>query len=177
MTVHVRGSSSAGDLIAAVRAEIRALDSSVPVLDAQTLADQARSGLVLYEAAAAALTAFGLIAICLAAVGVYGVLAYAVRLRTREIGIRVALGAPARDVRRLVLRQGLALTGIGLATGFLGAYLLAPVIDRLLISMPATDPVTFVGTALLLTTTTLLACYLPARRATRVDPILTLKNE
>ena len=104
-------------------------------------------------------------------------LACMVAERTREIGIRVALGAASRDVRRLVVRQGLALTGIGLATGFLGAYLLAPVIDRLLISMPATDPVTFAGTALLLTVTTLVASYLPARRATRIDPILTLKNE
>ena len=101
----------------------------------------------------------------------------AVTLRTREIGIRTALGAPATAVRALVVRQGLALTGIGIATGLLGADLLAPVIDRLLISMPATDPVTFAGTALLLTTTMLIACYLPARRATRVDPILTLRNE
>ena len=113
----------------------------------------------------------------MAMLGLYGVMAYAVTLRTREIGIRMALGAPSRDVRALVVRQGLALTGMGLATGFLGAYLLAPVIDRLLIQMPATDPVTFSGTALLLTATTLMAGYLPARRATRVDPILTLRTE
>ena len=80
-------------------------------------------------------------------------------------------------MRGLVVRHGLGLTAIGLATGFLGAYLLAPVIDRLLIQMPATDSVTFGGTAVLLTATTLMACYLPARRTTRVDPILTLKNE
>ena len=96
---------------------------------------------------------------------------------TRIPFLSLALGAPAAAVRALVVRQGLALTGIGLAMGFLGAYLLAPVIDRLLIRMPATDPVTFAGTALVLTTTTLMACYLPARRATRVDPIVTLRTE
>jgi ABC-type antimicrobial peptide transport system permease subunit len=113
----------------------------------------------------------------MAMLGLYGVIAYAVTLRRREIGIRMALGAPASGVRALVVRQGLALTGIGLTIGFLGAYLLAPVIDRLLIRMPATDAVTFAGVAALLTTTTLLACYLPARRATRVDPTLALRGD
>jgi ABC-type antimicrobial peptide transport system permease subunit len=122
-------------------------------------------------------SALGLAALAMAMLGLYGVIAYAVMLRRREIGIRMALGAPASGVRALVVRQGLALTGIGLAFGFLGAYLLAPVIDRLLIRMPATDFVTFVGVAVLLTATTLLACYLPARRATRVDPTLALRGD
>ena len=122
-------------------------------------------------------SALGLAALTMAMLGLYGVTVYAVTLLTREIDIRMALGAPATDVRALVLRNGLALTGIGLASGFLGAYLLAPVIDRLLIRMPATDPVTFAGTALLLTTTTLMACYLPDRRATRVDTIVTLRTD
>jgi ABC-type antimicrobial peptide transport system permease subunit len=122
-------------------------------------------------------SALGLAALAMARLGLYGVMAYAVTLRTREIGIRMALGAPATDVRALVVRQGLALTGIGLAAGFLGAYLLAPLLDRLLIRMPATDPVAFAGTALVLTTTTLMACFLPARRATRIDPIVTLRTE
>jgi ABC-type antimicrobial peptide transport system permease subunit len=122
-------------------------------------------------------SALGLAALAMAMLGLYGVIAYAVTLRRREIGIRMALGAPASGVRALVVRQGLALTGIGLAFGFLGAYLLAPVIDRLLIRMPATDFVTFVGVAVLLTATTLLACYLPARRATRVDPTLALRGD
>jgi ABC-type antimicrobial peptide transport system permease subunit len=104
-------------------------------------------------------------------------MAYAVTLRTREIGIRMALGAPATGVCALVMRQGLGLTAIGLAMGFLGAYWLAPVIDRLLIDTPPTDPVTFAGTTLLLIMTTLMACCLPARRATRVDPIVTLRCE
>jgi putative ABC transport system permease protein len=108
--------------------------------------------------------------------GVEHVYAQTTRALKREI-IRMALGAPATDVRALVVRQGLALTGIGLAAGFLGAYLLAPLLDRLLIRMPATDPVTFAGTALVLITTTLMACFLPARRATRIDPIATLRAE
>jgi ABC-type antimicrobial peptide transport system permease subunit len=185
-----RGAPSAMTLVvqAASAADVRAvadaartiaqqLDQQVPMFDDRRASDHDDPRLRAMRLTAEMSSALGLAALAMAMLGLYGVMAYAVTLRTREIGIRMALGAPARDVRALVLRQGLAVTGIGLATGFLGAYLLAPVIDRLLISMPATDPVTFVGTALLLTTTTLLACYLPARRATRVNPILTLKNE
>jgi predicted permease len=185
-----RGAPSAMTLVvqAASAADVRAvadaartiaqqLDPQVPMFDDRRASDHDDPRLRAMRLTAEMSSALGLAALAMAMLGLYGVMAYAVTLRTREIGIRMALGAPARDVRALVLRQGLAVTGIGLATGFLGAYLLAPVIDRLLISMPATDPVTFVGTALLLTTTTLLACYLPARRATRVNPILTLKNE
>jgi ABC-type antimicrobial peptide transport system permease subunit len=153
------------------------LDPLVPMFDVRLAGDHDDPRLGAMRLTAEFSSALGLAALAMAMLGLYGVMAYGVTLRTREIGIRMALGAPSRDVRALVVRQGLALTGIGLAMGFLGAYLLAPVIDRLLISMPATDPVTFAGTALVLTTTTLMACYLPARRATRVDPILTLRTE
>ncbi|HXT71002.1 MAG TPA: ABC transporter permease [Vicinamibacterales bacterium] len=185
-----RGSAWAMTLVlqAASAADVRAvadgartlaqqLDPLAPMFDVRLAGDHDDPQLGAMRLTAEFSSALGLAALAMAMLGLYGVMAYAVTLRTREIGIRVALGAPAGDVRALVVRQGLALTGIGLAMGFLGAYLLAPVIDRLLISMPATDPVTFAGTALVLTATTLVACYLPARRATRVDPILTLRNE
>ena len=161
----------------AARTLAQQLDPQVPIFSLRLAGDHDDPRLGAMRLTAEMSSALALAALAMAMLGLYGVMAYAVTLRTREIGIRMALGAPATDVRALVVRQGLALTGIGLAMGFLGAYLLAPVIDRLLIRMPATDPVTFAGTALVLTTTTLLACYLPARRATRVDPIVTLKCE
>jgi predicted lysophospholipase L1 biosynthesis ABC-type transport system permease subunit len=159
------------------RTLVQQLDPLVPMFDVRLSGDHDDPRLGAMRLTAEFSSALGLAALAMAMLGLYGVMAYAVTLRTREIGIRVALGAPARDVRALVVRQGLALTGIGLAMGFFGAYLLAPVIDRLLISIPATDPVTFAATALLLTTTTIMACYLPARRATGVNPILALRNE
>jgi predicted permease len=172
--------ASAADVRAvadAARTVAQQLDPQVPMFAFRLAGDHDDPRLGAMRLTAGFSSALGLAALAMAMLGLYGVMAYAVTLRTREIGIRVALGAPVRDVRALVVRQGLALTGIGLATGFVGAYLLAPVIDRLLVDMPPTDPVTFAGTALLLTTTTLMACYLPARRATRIDPIVTLRNE
>jgi predicted permease len=179
MTLVVQATSAADVRAVAdgARPLAQQLDPLVPMFDVRLAGDHDDPRLGAMRLTAEFSSALGLAALAMAMLGLYGVMAYAVTLRTREIGIRVALGAPAKAVRALVVRNGLALTGIGLATGFLGAYLLAPVIDRLLISMPATDPVTFAGTALVLTTTTLMACYLPARRATRVDPILTLRNE
>ncbi len=172
--------ASASDVRAvadAARALAQQLDSQVPMFSLRLAGDHDDPRLGAMRLTAGISSGLGLAALAMATLGLYGVMAYAVTLRTREIGIRMALGAPATDVRALVVRQGLALTATGLATGFLGAYLLAPVIDRLLIDLPATDAVTFTGTALLLTTTTLMACYLPARRATRVDPIVTLRCE
>lgn len=185
-----RGSARAMTLVLQARstADVRAvgdaartlaqqLDPLAPMFDVRLAGDHDDPRLSAMRLTAEISSGLGLAALAMAMLGLYGVMAYGVRLRTREIGIRTALGAPASDIRAIVVRQGLALTGIGLATGFLGAYLLAPVVDRLLISMPATDPVTFAGTALLLTMTTLMACYLPARRATRIDPVATFRAE
>jgi len=185
-----RGAASAMTLVlqAASASDVRAvadsartlaqqLDPQVPLFDVRLASDHDDPRLGAMRLTAEISSALGFAALAMAMLGLYGVMAYAVTLRTREIGIRMALGAPATDVRALVAREGLALTGLGLAIGFFGAYLLAPAIDRLLIRMPATDPMTFAGTALLLTATTLMACYLPARRATRVNPIVTLKCE
>src|SRR5262249_62193986 len=117
------------------------------------------------------------LAMGLAAFGIYGVLAYTVAQRTHEIGIRPALGAQHRDVLRLVLRQGGALVGLGLALGLLGASATTQAMRSLLFGVSSTDLLTFVSVALLLTLVALLACWIPARRATKVDPLIALRCE
>jgi len=109
--------------------------------------------------------------------GIYGVMAYTVQQRTREFGVRMALGAQPNDVLNLVLRQGILTIGIGMAAGIFGAIALTRTMQSLLFHTSATDPITFAGVALLLTFVALLASYLPARRATRVDPVIALRYE
>lgn len=123
------------------------------------------------------LVVFAGVALALATIGIYGVMAYLVNQGTREIGIRVALGATRRNIVSLVVRQGMALALSGLAIGLAGAFLLTRLIRSLLFGVQATDPVTFVGIALLLGLVALLASYIPARRASRVDPLVALRYE
>jgi putative ABC transport system permease protein len=117
------------------------------------------------------------VALMLAAIGVYGITSYAVAQRTHEIGVRLALGAQLSDVLRLVLRQGLKLTIIGAALGLLGAYLATRAITSVLYGVSATDPLTFVSVSGLLILVALIASYVPARRATKVEPLVALRNE
>jgi predicted permease len=177
MTLVVRTAGDPLSVAGAVREQLRALDPNLPVADVKTLGEQVDLSLLPARVAAWTLGGFGLLALVLAAVGIYGVVNYSVAQRTREIGVRMALGAQGRDVLRLVLGEGLLVVGVGLALGLLLSLVATRVVAGFLYGVGATDPLTFVGVPLLLGAVALAASYLPARRATRVDPIVALRYE
>jgi putative ABC transport system permease protein len=164
-------------LAAAIRSQVLALDNDQPVFRIRTL-EQVRSESVLFQRfSVVILGLFGTLALILVAAGIYGVMSYSVAQRAHEIGIRLALGAQARDVLRLVVGQGLGLTSIGVAIGVAAAFGLTRLMERLLFEVSATDPSVFLVIALLLAAVALVACYLPARRAMKVDPMVALRYE
>lgn len=160
-----------------VQAEVAALDPEMPLFDVKTLEEHIGISLFLQRMAATLLSIFGLLALSLAAMGLYGVMAYSVSQRTRELGIRISVGAERRDIFRLILGQGLALSILGLLGGLVAALAVTRLMTSFLFGVSATDPLTFTSIALLLIGVTLLACYFPARRATRVDPMIALRVE
>jgi putative ABC transport system permease protein len=160
-----------------VRRAIQSLDPALPILESQTMSDYMTVPLFSARLTGVLLGVFGLLALALAMVGLYGVIAYSVVQRTREIGIRVALGANRRDVLKLVVGEGLKLTLVGTMIGLAGALAVTRLIQSLLYGVSATDPVTFAVATILLVTIACMACYLPARSASRGDPMVALRHE
>ncbi len=177
LTLVVRGRGDTSSLATAVRNEIRAFDKSVPLYNVKTLDEVVATSIAQQRASMLLLTAFAGVALLLAVIGIYGITAYYVTQRTHEIGVRMALGAQPRDVLRLVVGQGFKLTLAGLALGLLSAFALTRALATLLFNVSPTDPYTFAFGALLLAAVALLACYIPARRATKVDPMVALRYE
>lgn len=163
--------------ISALRGELFALDSSLPTYNVRTLTDHLDLPLFPYRMAAVILGSFGVLAVVLAAIGIYGVMSYVVAGRTREVGLRVALGAARADVLLLIMKQGMSLALIGLAIGLLLGFGAARLMVKLLFGVNPADPITFAGVFILLGVVAALACYLPARRATKVDPLVALRYE
>lgn len=171
---------TAGDpsrLIPAVRGAVAELDRDLPVYAVKTMSEQIESTLWQQRMAARLIGVFGLLALLLAAIGIYGVIAHSVAQRTREIGIRIALGAGAGDVMRLILRQGFCLALAGVIVGVGAALALTRLMSSLLYSVSPTDPLTFAFSSMVLAAVALGACLVPARRATRVDPMIALRCE
>jgi putative ABC transport system permease protein len=177
VTLHVRTNGDPMAALPTVRSTVQELDRQLPLVQVQTISELLDEVLWAARFGASLLLIFGLLALTLAALGIYGVMSYNVQQRQQELGIRIALGAQKRDVLRLVLGQGLWLAGGGAIAGLVLAFLMARGISALLFGVHALDPATFAGVPLVLIGVALLACYIPARRATKVDPMVALRYE
>jgi hypothetical protein len=176
-TFYVRSARPPGDLMSTVRATVARVEPSMEIRNFQTMEQQFRDGLAIERVAVGAASAFAVLATALAALGLYGVLAYSVALRSREIGLRFALGAPAGRIRGMVLKQVARMAAIGVVLGAVAAWLLGLAAQSLMIGADAGNPVALAAAAAVLTLVMLGAAYLPARRATRVDPMTVLRYE
>ena len=177
MTYYVRTAAEPGALGTRLRKIVATADSNLPVTEMKTLRVQIAESLFVERMVASLSAAFGFLATLLAALGLYGVMSYAVSLRTREIGIRMALGAERKAVLGLVLKEVALLAGIGVALGLPGGYGLGRLIESQLFGLTARDPLTFAVATLALVASAFLAGYLPASRAARVDPMVALRYE
>ncbi|HXQ72731.1 MAG TPA: ABC transporter permease [Pyrinomonadaceae bacterium] len=177
MALVVRSNVDPRGLVGAIRGEVQALDRNVPISAVKTMNDHLTYALWAPNMAASFSLAFGVLAVLLSAVGLYSVMAYVVSQRTREVGIRMALGAERSHVMKMITKQGMWLAGVGVVIGLLLALVLVRVVSALLIGVSGYDIGIFVIVSLLLTAVALVACYLPARRATKVDPLIALRYE
>ena len=165
------------NLATAVRGKIAALNKDQAVFNVRTMEQIVAQSVAARRFSMLLLTVFALVALALASLGIYGLMSYAVAQRTREIGVRMALGAQAADVLKLVVREGMRLAFIGVTLGLVASLALTRTMKNLLFNVSATDPATFATIALLLIAVALLACFVPARRATKVDPLVALRCE
>jgi putative ABC transport system permease protein len=180
LLVHTEGDPAAQ--IAAVRQTIRAIDPGIPVADIQPLRGFFAAMAYPFQLVAILLAACGALALLLATLGIYGIVSYSVAQRTREVGIRKALGAAGTDILKKVVGEGMAVVAVGLAIGLLLSVALARVLqsaifDGLLFGIEGTDPLTFAGVTLLLAAVAAVGCFIPAQRAARVDPMVALRYE
>jgi predicted permease len=177
ITVHVRASGDPKALIPAIRREFQAVNVDLPFLDPRSMRDQIQQSTVGQLIGSRTLIVFGAVALALAAIGIYGVMAYSVNQRAREIGLRMALGAASGSVSRMVVKQGLLITSIGMVVGGLLALGAGQALRSLLLDVSPLDPLTFLAIGVLLGGVAIAASLIPARRATRVDPVEALRAE
>jgi putative ABC transport system permease protein len=173
----LRTSNDPLSVTSALRGAVTALDSNLAVATIKTMEQVTNESIATPRFTLLLFGIFSALALLLAAAGIYGVMSYSVTQRTREIGIRMALGANVRDVLRMIVGQGLKLTLIGTGIGLVAALALTRLMKTLLFGVSATDPLTFAAVAILLGLIAFVACYLPARRATKVDPMIALRCE
>ncbi len=176
-TLLVRSAGNSAGLARAVEREIHSLDPTLAVFNTETMEEHLRNALFLPRLAGALFGIIGVVGLLLAAVGLYGVMSYTVSRRTREIGIRLALGAGSGGVQRLIVRQGMLLTGIALVLGLAAALAVAKLSTAILYGVPPHDLVTFTAAPLFLAAIAFLACWIPSRRAAMVDPLTALRYE
>jgi ABC-type antimicrobial peptide transport system permease subunit len=178
LTVVLKASTSdATTLVSGARAALRELDPTAAIYDVATLATLIGKSTAQRLFVMRLLTGFAVVAVLLAAIGLYGVVSYAVAQRTREVGVRIALGAQRADILRLVLANGLALVALGLATGLASAFVATRFLGTLVYGVSRTDPATFLAAAALLSLVALAAHWVPLRRALRIDPAIALRQE
>jgi predicted permease len=177
MTLLVRSAMSSEGVFSRIRSEVSALDKNMPLQTTMPFTEYIRLSILPQRIVAAIAGVFGVTGLLLAAIGIYGVMSYSVAQRTYEIGVRRALGAQTRDVLGMVLGQGLRITLIGVSLGLAGAFAVTRLLSSLLYGVSATDPFTFIVIPLILTGVALGASFVPARRATKVDPMVALRHE